>query len=135
MKKSLIVSSIAVLAVIVGGLGAVKWLSRAPLRVPARPSNVPSTATWVGERWVSCVPTSNEANIYACEFFDDVNGHRLQIGNFQWVGTTKSPITSGQVLPAMQWDGNDLVLTDGKLMPAGPQTHLPDSPDRWTEPR
>ena len=133
MKNKVLLLVVALGVLVVAAFLVKEWMSHGPLKVPERPTSVPKSASWLGETWVSCSPVpANTAN-YQCVFYDDVHGNRLQSGPFAWKGSGQAPVTNGEFTRPAQWDGIEIAFDGGALVPAGPQTHLPDSPNQWVE--
>ncbi len=133
MKNKLLLLAVALALLVVAAFLAKEWLSRGALKTPERPASVPKSASWLGEVWVSCSPgPANPAN-YQCVFYDDVHGNRLQSGPFAWKGSAQVPVVNDEFTRPGQWDGIEISFDGGALVPAGPQIHLPDSPNQWIE--
>jgi hypothetical protein len=110
VKRTFAVLGIAVAALAVLGLIALRWLSTAPLKVPDLPPSVPEQAVWVGHEWVYC-SAANGPGLFHCSFYDDVDGRKLQEGRFRLSGSNES------VPKVRGWDGTNLQLERGQLIP------------------
>ncbi len=117
MKRAVtVLVCLAVVVALAAFLGN-EWLSSAPLKVPERPSSVPSSAVWIGGEWVRCARTTSMRTEFTCEFYDDLNGKKLHVGRFVWQGKGEAPLRDGTLLEQPGWDGSALSFDSGQLVP------------------
>jgi hypothetical protein len=92
-------------------------------QTPQRPESVPSDAMWIGGidggAWVLLKKNeSDPAYIYYGEIYGDQAGDRWYIGKLEVVPHTQPvvPLHNPEVLGV--WDGDNLLLKDGRKMRA-----------------
>lgn len=121
MRRNLIVFGCFAIALTLAVFVLKEWLSSGELKIPERPPEVPSAATWIGEEWGQCNQAGNTPLEFRCEFYDDVNGKKVLEGRFVWRGRGDAPVRAGVFLEEPGWDGTALSFDGGSLAPADEQ--------------
>jgi len=129
MRRRIVISSIVVLVVLIGGYA---WVSERTPGPPPRPAGVPSDAVWVGVNkgdWIDCKPLQAAAT-FRCDVFADLSGDRLSTGDY--VLEKSTTIEAGKGRP-IAYDGQVIETDVGRLVPYGVHTYFGGGRDSWSK--
>lgn len=88
---------------------------------PARPASVPNDAMWIGGidggAWVLLRKQTNQADyVYYAEIYGDQAGDPWYIGRLEVIPHSNPDIPLDDPEAYGVWDGDNLLLNDGRLM-------------------